>query len=107
MAWSRESRHKRGYGKQWDKTRERILARDGGLCRCTYCDKRPVRRLASEVDHIVSKAKAKALGWPDERTEADDNLQAINRECHQRKTAEEQGKLYRPQIGPDGWPIEG
>lgn len=28
----RGSRHERGYGTAWDRTREHILARDGGLC---------------------------------------------------------------------------
>lgn len=110
MPWSKESRHKRGYGAEWDKIRQRILARDKGLCQCDDCKGGQIRiRPATEVDHIVSKAKAKRLRWTQEQIDADSNLQAINHDCHLKKTAEEQGYKLKPKvrIGPDGWPIEG
>lgn len=109
MAWSKLSRHERGYGKEWDKKRLRILVRDAGQCQCAECKKKVVPLTANEVDHIVSKAKAKQMGWTDEQIEADSNLQSLNPDCHKRKTAEEQGKSLRPKvrIGTDGFPIEG
>lgn len=84
----------RGYDYRWQKKRELILKRDKGLCRCPYCDARPFRRIATEVDHIVSKKRAAKLGWSEDQIEADSNLQSINSQCHKRKTAEEEGKSY-------------
>jgi 5-methylcytosine-specific restriction protein A len=107
MAWSKESRHKRGYGAEWDKIRERILIRDKGMCQCTDC--KGMKLPANEVDHIVSKAKAARLRWTQARIDADDNLQAINHDCHLKKSAEERGYTLKPKvrIGADGWPIKG
>lgn len=84
-----------------------VLQRDMFLCQCSYCKAEDRTTVALEVDHIVSKAKAKALGWSKEKTEHPSNLQAINRDCHKRKTREEVGATHvvRPQIGLDGWPV--
>lgn len=76
----------RGYGYKWQKTRERILRRDCGLCQikgpgCGF--------IAQEVDHKVSKANARAMGWTDEQIEADDQLQAACTTCHRAKTQAE------------------
>jgi len=75
----RGTRHQRGYGAEWDRKRERILARDGGLC----CPCRRIGRvtLGREVDHTVPKARG--------GTDDDDNLQTICRPCHKAKTAAE------------------
>jgi 5-methylcytosine-specific restriction protein A len=107
MAWSKESRHKRGYGAAWDKKRKRILERDAGVCMCAHCKKDGFVRIATEVDHVISKAKARELGWTEEQIDDEDNLAAINRDCHKRKTQEEQGRTYNPKrgVGPDGWPL--
>ena len=97
--WSTESRHKRGYGAAWDKIRVIVLKRDNGLCQCDECQGGKVRlTLANEVHHIISKAK----GGTDDLS----NLQAINKECHKRETATDQGKTFNPRvtIGADGWP---
>ena len=106
MAWSKESRHKRGYGAAWDKKRKRVLERDGGLCRCAHCAKSGRIRIATEVDHVINKAKGREMGWTEEQIDDEENLAAINSECHKRKTQEEQGKAYRPRrgVGSDGWP---
>lgn len=98
--WPTTSRHERGYGAAWDKIRIVVLRRDNGLCQCTECQGGKLKlTLATEVDHIIPKAK----GGTDDM----DNLQAINTECHKRKTAEEQGKTFKPKVttGFDGWPI--
>lgn len=111
--WPSTSRHERGYGAQWDRTRARILERDHYQCQCPQCteaDARGERRLrATHVDHKISREKARALGWTTEQMEADDNLQAMNEDCHKRKTQEERGKTYTPKkvIGVDGFPLEG
>ena len=85
MAWSKVSRHKRGYGTAWDKLREQVMQRDTGLCHCPQCQGGTLRiRLAHEVDHI----KPKAQGGTDDLS----NLRAVNHECHLRITLEQQGK---------------
>lgn len=106
MAWSKESRQSRGYGPAWDRVRKVVLARDFGLCQ--VCKKKGFVTHATAVDHIISKAKAATLRWSQERIDAESNLQAICKPCHDLKTVEEHGKKKRPQvtIGADGWPIE-
>ena len=101
MAWPTTSRHERGYGKQWTKTRDLVMARDLNLCQPCLAKGRPTP--AKEVDHILSKRK----GGTDEHS----NLQAICTGCHAEKTkqesAEARGGTYRQRwaTGPDGWPV--
>lgn len=107
MAWSKESRQVRGYGADWDRLRKQIMERDGGLCQ--PCRKAGVLGvIAHAVDHIISKAKAKKLGWTKAKTDHPSNLQAICEPCHKQKTAEEEGKTFRPKqrIGEDGFPVD-
>jgi 5-methylcytosine-specific restriction protein A len=91
VGWNRSHQGKsaaeRGYDAEWRKKRERILHRDSGLCQ--PCLKHGIVHCGDEVDHIVSKAEAKRLGWTREQIEDDSNLQAINSECHKEKTARE------------------
>lgn len=75
------TRQERGYGKAWQYLRKVILIRDSGWCQ--PCLKIGRLSLATEVDHITPKA----LGGEDEY----DNLQAICKQCHMRKTAQEGG----------------
>lgn len=75
----RGSRHERGYGSEWEKTRKRILSRDKGLCQ--PCLREHRYRPAKQVDHVVPKFEG--------GSDADDNLQAICKSCHDAKTAEE------------------
>ena len=107
MAWHRDAQRGGKYGAAWRKRRLFVLERDSYLCCCQHCKAEGRTALATEVDHIVSRAKAKALGWSEERTEDPANLQAINAECHKRKTLEEEGKAYAPPrlVGLDGFPM--
>lgn len=75
----RGTRHERGYGSEWVRTRVRILTRDSGLCQ--PCLRAGQVTLAKQVDHIIAKAAG--------GTEDDDNLQAICTACHKIKTAAE------------------
>jgi len=84
MAWHSTSRQSRGYGRAWDKMRVRVLRRDCYVCQCSRCKADGVVRPASEVDHVVPRAK----GGGDELA----NLQAINAECHRIKTALDAGR---------------
>lgn len=95
MPWSRTSRHERGYGTQWDKTRLRILKRDNYLCQPCLAEGRI--HTANEVDHRIPKAKG--------GTDDDDNLQAINHDCHVAKTTRENGGTPKRRYGLDGWPL--
>ena len=75
----RGSRQSRGYGKEWEATRKRILSRDKGLCQ--VCLQSKHYRPARQVDHKVPKFEG--------GTDDDDNLQAICESCHQAKTQAE------------------
>jgi 5-methylcytosine-specific restriction protein A len=66
---------------RWQRTRARILTRDNGVCVCEDCRQAGRLRAAHEVDHIVPV-------WAG-GSEDDSNLQSINRECHNLKTARE------------------
>lgn len=95
--WARSNGGKtsteRGYDYAWQKRRERIMARDNGLCQikgpsCTI--------VAGEVDHKVHKAAARAAGWTEARIEDESNLQAACSTCHKSKTnAERQLAVLR------------
>jgi 5-methylcytosine-specific restriction enzyme A len=88
----RGSRHERGYGAAWVKVRARVLRQAGGLCQCAECQATGRVRLATEVDHITSKAEWRRLHGTLAGVDADSNLQAINAECHRRKTQAEAGR---------------
>jgi 5-methylcytosine-specific restriction protein A len=75
----RGSRHERGYGREWDKTRQRVLFRDEGLCQ--PCLRRDCVTVATQVDHIVPKAENGG--------EEDANLQSICTPCHDEKSRQE------------------
>ena len=76
---SRGSRQSRGYGKEWQVIRKRILSRDKGLCQPCLKDRH--YKPARQVDHIVPKFEG--------GTDDDSNLQSICIECHRTKTQAE------------------
>jgi 5-methylcytosine-specific restriction protein A len=96
MAWSRESRHARGYDHRWDKLRKTILTRDKHLCQPCLAKGRVTA--ANQVDHITPKAKG--------GTDHEDNLRAICQPCHADKTTQDSGGRVKQAIGADGWPID-
>lgn len=82
---ARGTRHQRGYGSAWDKIRERILQRDGGVCQ--PCLRHGLVHVGHAVDHIVPREQ----GGSDD----DSNLQVICRPVHQAKTdAEKRGRVW-------------
>ena len=86
----RGSRQSRGYGAQWERTRQRILREANGMCQCDECRAIGRLRLAHEVDHHISKAEwRRTHGGSLTGVDADSNLRAINRECHRAKTQRE------------------
>ena len=87
--------------------RKFVPERDGHPCQCQHCKAENRTKLATEVDHVIPKAKARAMGWTDQQIDADSNLQSINTDCHARKTIEDRGGTPKPKriIGLDGFPI--
>ena len=108
MAWSKQNRHERGYDNNWYRIRARVLKRDRFICQCRHCKQSGDVRPANEVDHITPLTKAKRMGWTDAQIHHPDNLQAINKDCHRRKTIEDNGGTYKGdrRIGDDGFPVE-
>jgi 5-methylcytosine-specific restriction protein A len=82
-------------GRPWRRLRDSILARDLGLCQ--PCKKLGKVTPATEVDHIVNKAKG--------GTDDPSNLRAICSPCHLVKSRAEAGcGAPKVQVGLDGWP---
>lgn len=71
----------RGYGYRWRKLRDAVLA---ARPLCKMCDDRGRVTLATEVDHIVPKAKGGTDAW--------DNLQPLCSDCHREKTNKEKNQ---------------
>lgn len=97
------SRHARGYGREWDKLREKIMLRDLRLCQ--QCKREGALRPAHSVDHITPKSEG--------GTDAEDNLEALCRDHHMAKTREESCRARgvapprkRQKTGLDGWPVD-
>lgn len=98
MTWKTDlkgNRHQRGYGYQWEKTRNHVLVRDDYLCQ--VCLRKGRLTPGNEVDHIIPKAK----GGNDEL----ENLQTICATCHQAKTLKDNGKQRKPAYDETGNPI--
>lgn len=97
MSWHGDGRSstERGYGHAWRKLRTTILKRDGHQCQ--PCKRKGRLTAATQVDHIVPKAK--------HGTDHPSNLQAICDECHEAKTALDNGARPAVRIGIDGFPV--
>lgn len=106
MAWSKESRQSRGYGRDWEILRAEVIKRDKGLCQCCLAGGRVT--VGREVDHRVQKADAKRMRWTQVQYDSVDNLQLLCTPCHKRKTDEDNGRVHRPRqaVGEDGWPLD-
>lgn len=76
-----------------------VLERDGGVCQCETCKLIDRVRLATEVDHIISKAEWLRIHGSLDGVDDDSNLQAINADCHKAKTAREAARA-RARTGP-------
>lgn len=65
---------------------------------CASCLKLGRARQAAELDHVVPLHK----GGPDD----EENWQGLCLPCHKAKSREDRGLAERPEIGPDGWPLD-
>ena len=81
-------------GSRWEKKRQWILKRDKYLCQ--HCKRLGIITIASEVDHIIALCNG--------GTDDNDNLEAINVECHKVKTAIDKGGVG---YDKDGFPASG
>ena len=99
MSWEhdkyRGSRQERGYDREWEKLRLLILARDNYLCQPCAEDYKVTP--ATEVDHIIPKAKG--------GTDDPDNLQSICNDCHRIKTEYDKHGIVKGTC-IDGKPID-
>lgn len=86
----RGSAASRGYGRAWQKARASFL-REHPLCECPDCQAGALRVTpATVVDHIVPHRGDQKLFWDST------NWQAMSAECHNRKTAREDGAMGNP-----------
>jgi 5-methylcytosine-specific restriction protein A len=88
----RGSAHARGYGWKWQQASKGWLRRHP-LCQCPECQEGKLRlRPASVVDHIAPHKGDMALFWNPE------NWQSMHSECHNKKTATEDGGFGHKKI---------
>jgi len=107
MSWSKRSRQARGYDAKWERTRLLVLRRDNGLCQCDRCKGGELRLTpATEVHHVTSKARAKALGWTRAQTDDPSNLASMSHECHLLADAEAQGRTLKQGCDLNGMPLD-
>lgn len=92
----KQSRHRRGYGREHVRLRA-ILLQTEPLCR--LCKAKGRATPATIADHIVPIANGGAVHDLA-------NMQPVCDPCHRDKTLRDQGKRVRPTIGLDGWPVE-
>lgn len=95
--WVKAPEHSGRGGRQWRRLRLQVLERDGWLCQCEACARRRVPLVAHEVDHISNER--------DENGQLDDspeNLRAMNRDCHRKKTQQEAARGRRRWAGGGG-----
>ena len=70
----------RGYGYRWQKTSAGIL-KSRPLCECAECKQLAIPLPSQVVDHIKPHGGCMVLFWDPE------NWQALNKKCHDKKTA--------------------
>ncbi len=104
MAWSKLSPAARGYGTAWRKLAAQVLRRDGYVCQCSGCKAADRITPATEVDHIISKAKWHETHGNLVGVDEPSNLQAINHDCHKLKSLLEKGLRPRELFDETGWP---
>lgn len=95
------SRHSRGYGSVWARTRKLVLKRDNYLCQECMRQGKLTPLCVTPYDHAVDHRTPKAQGGTDNMG----NLQSLCTPCHHEKTARDEGWNRAATIGTDGWPL--
>jgi 5-methylcytosine-specific restriction protein A len=90
MAWSKVSRHERGYGTAHDKARAHLIAT---VITCEDCTRRGIETPGTIADHI----KPLSRGGTGERS----NYQLLCKPCSDAKTLADKGATARPVGGVD------
>jgi 5-methylcytosine-specific restriction protein A len=85
---ARGTAHERGYTSKWQRYSRAFLKRNP-LCVCDECKKLPVPLPAQVTDHIIPHKGDSKLFWDKS------NHQALNKRCHDRKTAKYDGGFGR------------
>lgn len=85
---TRESAEARGYNYRWHKVRSQFLLHHP---LCVHCKAEGRTTAANEVDHIKPHKGDYHLFWDS------GNWQALCKSCHSRKTALENGEVFRCQ----------
>jgi 5-methylcytosine-specific restriction protein A len=89
----RSSSTQRGYGYRWQQASKGFL-RQHPLCQCPECDEGRIRvREATVVDHRIPHRGDMKLFW--DRS----NWQSMHKDCHDVKTAREDGAFGNPRRG--------
>ena len=92
----RGTAHQRGYTSKWRKVSKAYLAKHP-LCECDECQAGKLRlRQATVVDHIIPHKGDMTLFW--DRS----NWMAMAKQCHDKKTAREDGGFGRAAVGRAG-----
>ena len=78
----RQSAYRRGYNTAWQKASKSFLIKNPF---CAECLKRGIHTPSAVVDHIIPHKGNKKLFWDKS------NWQALCKQCHDRKTATEDG----------------
>lgn len=82
--YNRNRKFKKLYNSsRWQRLRKKVLTKHP---LCVECEKKGILTPATEVDHIVPHHGSEALFWDE------DNLQALCKSCHDKKTAKEDGR---------------
>jgi 5-methylcytosine-specific restriction endonuclease McrA len=88
--------------KEWEAVRKQVIKRDKWKCNTcgVKCLGKAKNKPSPHVDHIIELklAPSKALD--------PQNLQLLCSSCHSRKTIMTTHSKGKPEIGPDGYPLE-
>jgi len=97
MAWSKKSRHERGYGKEHERIRAEMMRTI--IC-CQECEKHGRDRLGTIADHIIPLSR----GGTGDRS----NYQLLCKDCSDEKTARDAGRSAKRGggVGRDGRPTD-
>lgn len=86
----RDNANKRGYNYKWQQARDSFLRQEGNqMCVCQACTDDLVGLVANVVDHKIPHKGNQRLFWDKS------NWQPMNKVCHNKKTAKEDGGFGR------------